>query len=171
MRDATLTILIPVKNPKFLNEFIEENSEILNRYRVMVIDSGGGENLRPISTYYLKKNVSMAEARRIGIDLITTPYTLNLDVDTILPEHYVEEAIGLIRGDVKVVALDYQKCQGHYAFGTSVWETATLKKLYSWSAIDSLCECIRMWRRLIGESKLKMETLPYRAIHLKGDSP
>jgi glycosyltransferase involved in cell wall biosynthesis len=171
MKDSTLTIIIPVKNPKFINEFIEGNTYILNKYRVMVIDSGGGEALRPLSTIYLKKDVDMVTARKIGIDMVSTPFILNLDCDNILPEEYVEKAIALIEGDVKAVAIDYAYpyLLGHLGFGTSLWETAILKKLYSWSKIDSLCECIHMWRRLIGESKLKLETLPYRAIHLKGD--
>lgn len=175
MRDSNLTIVIPVKNPKFLNEFIEGNAYILKKYKVIVIDSGGGEALRTdngIATIYLKRNVDMATARRMDINMVTTPFTLNLDCDNILPEGYVEEAIALIKEDVKAVALDYAYpyLLGHLGFGTSVWETATLKKLYDWSKIDCLCECVRMWRKLIGESKLKLETLPYRAIHLKGDN-
>jgi hypothetical protein len=174
MRDSILTVLIPVKNPKFLNDFIKGNAYILKKYRVMVIDSGGGEALRPdhgIATIYYKRDVDMATARRMGMDMITTPYTLNLDCDNVLPEGYVEEAIALIKGDVKAVAIDYAypHLLGHLGFGTSLWETETLKKLYNWNKSDCLCECVRMWRRLIGESKLKLESLPYRAIHLKGE--
>jgi glycosyltransferase involved in cell wall biosynthesis len=171
MRDSTLTIVIPVKKPLHIERFISENLDYLNKYRVIVIDSGGGEKLSGVATIYLNQNLSLSEARKIGINMVTSPFILNLDSDTILPKNYLNDAFCLLKiEENKVVALDYEISQGHYAFGTSIWKTNILKKLYNYQEKSPLCECVYMWRRLIGESKFKLETLPYRANHLKGDN-
>lgn len=168
MKVDNLTIVIPVKeSPEKVNEFILANMNILSKYLVIVIDSGGGEEFKDYSLY-INKEISMSQARKIGYSLVDTKYTLNLDVDTVLPEHFIEDALMIIECDSKVavLALDYENCQGHYAFGTSLWKTDILKKLYDYIEGNTLCECVYMWRKVL-QNKNKIETLPYRAIHLK----
>ena len=68
---------------------------------------------------------------------------------------------------VVVVAIDYEKPQGHLAFGTSIWRTEVLKQLYDWESEKvGDCECIHMWKK-VHCAGLQIETLPYRAKHLK----
>lgn len=162
-----VTIVIPIKNPRFIKIFINKNLHLFNNYQTIVIDSGGGELIKNYSSIYINQDLTMSQARKMGINLVNTKYTLNLDVDNILPKNYIKEAIVKLNDKVKAVAIDYDRLIGHYGFGTSLWETETLKKLYDYNENDYLCECNRMWKKLIGESNLMLETLPYRAINLK----
>jgi len=169
MYKELITIVIPVKeNPEIVSEFISGNSETLKNCNVITIDTDGGKELKKYGTY-LKKECSMVLARKIGFSLVKTPFLLNLDVDNILPEHYVEDALDILQqfSNVAVVAIDYETCLGHYGFGTSLWRTEVLKKLYDYEQLkEGLCECIYMWRQVLRE-RLRIETLPCRAVHLK----
>ena len=179
-----LTIVIPVKYPPDLERFIRENFKILNASWKVVVDSGGGEQLKALpNTLWIQRQVPMWEARKIGYGEVKTPFTLNLDVDTVLPEGYVQDALNLLRENLcDAIAIDYDPPQGHYAFGTSVWRTNLLRKLYDYppKAVERLikvgeqewitafqngfCECTYIWARLI-RSGGKLETLSYKAIH------
>ena len=181
-----LTIVIPVKDPPDLQRFVRENLEVLSASKKVVVDSGGGEQLgRLPNTLLFHKQVPMWEARRIGYEEVRTPFTLNLDADTILPNGYVLGSLNVLRkNSCDAVAIDYDPSQGHYAFGTSIWRTELLKKLYDYppKAVEKLikvgeqewitafqngfCECTYMWARLI-RSGGRLETLGYKATHLK----
>jgi len=164
-----LSIIVVVKeNPEIVQQFIKGNYELLRKHLLITIDSGGGEDLHPLSAYYEKNHYDLSLARHRGIGIVKTKYVLNLDVDTILPPTYVTEAIAILEADDKVacVAIDYEKLQGHYAFGTSVWRSGVLKQLYDWKCGMGTCECIYMWSKVI-KAGYRLETLPYRARHLK----
>jgi len=181
-----LTIVIPVKDPPDLQRFVKENLEVLSASKKVVIDSRRGEQLgRLPNTLLLQKQVPMWEARRLGYEEAKTPFTLNLDADTILPNGYVLDSLNVLRkNSCDAVAIDYDPPQGHYAFGTSIWRTELLKKLYDYppKAVEKLikvgeqewitafqngfCECTYMWTRLI-RSGGRLETLGYKATHLK----
>jgi len=181
-----LTIVIPVKDPPDLERFIKGNFAILNATCKVVVDSGGGKQLEKLpNTLWIQKQVPMWEARKLGYKEVRTPFTLNLDADTILPEGYVQESLDLLRkGACDAVAIDYDPPQGHYAFGTSIWRTDLLRKLYNYppKTVEKLirvgkqewvtafqngfCECAYMWARLL-RSRGKLETLEYQAIHIK----
>lgn len=166
---SSLSIIVVVKeNPEIVQQFVRGNSELLHKYPLITIDSGGGEALQPLSVYYEKNNYDLSSARKRGIDIIESKYVLNLDADTILPFDYVTEAIRILENNDKVacVAIDYEKLQGHYAFGTSVWRSQILKQLYSWKRGMGTCECVYMWSKVI-KAGYRLETLPYRAKHLK----
>lgn len=181
-----LTVVIPVKDPPNLELFIDSMKWLLSNSKVITCDSGGGEALQEYSWKYIQKQVSMWTARRIGYDLVQTDYILNLDVDTVLPINYVKESLKILREDkADAVAIDYEKLQGHYAFGTSLWKTTILKKLYDFSSNiisdgktikvgfqmysnlnNGWCECTYMFHKL-KQNGYRLETLPYRAKHLK----
>ena len=181
-------MVIPVKDPPDLERFIKGNFAILNATCKVVVDSGGGKQLEKLpNTLWIQKQVPMWEARKLGYEEVRTPFTLNLDADTILPEGYVQESLDLLRESMcDAVAIDYDPPQGHYAFGTSIWRTALLRKLYNYppKAVGKLikvgkqewvtafqngfCECTYMWARLL-RSGGKLETLGYRAIHIRKD--
>lgn len=168
-----LTIVIPVyENPKIIKEFIIGNEKILTENRVIVVNRKGGEELKPFSTKWIYRDTPFWEARREGLDLVETEYTLCLDSDTILPDGYIEEALTILqlRRFVAVVAIDYEDLQGHLAFGTSIWRTAILRGLFDWSKnkdnSPKECECVYMWSK-VRRSKFKVETLDMRAKHLK----
>jgi hypothetical protein len=178
--------VIPVKAPPDLDDFIKGNLSILCVTRKVVVDSGGGESLGQLpNILWLQRQVPMWKARRLGYEEVETPFTLNLDVDTVLPNGYVQESLNILRKNLcEAVAIDYDPPQGHYAFGTSIWRTDLLKKLYDYppKAVEKLikvgeqewitafqngfCECTYMWARLI-RSGGKLESLGYRAIHIK----
>ena len=99
-----------------------------------------------------------------GINKVDTEYILCLDDDTILPEGYIEKALGILKNPrIVAVAIDYEIPQGHLAFGTSIWRTAELKRLYDYEPKDSECECVHMWNKVRG----KLTTLPMVAFHIK----
>jgi hypothetical protein len=181
-----LTIVIPVKASPGLDDFIKGNLSILSVTRKVVVDSGGGGPLGHLSnTVWIQREASMWEARRLGYEEVKTPFTLNLDADTILPDGYVQESLNVLRKNLcDAVAVDYDPPQGHYAFGTSIWRTELLKELYDYppKAVEKLirvgeqewvtafqngfCECTYMWARLI-RSGGRLETLGCKATHLK----
>jgi len=181
-----LTVVIPVKAPPDVDKFIIGNLSILSVTWKVVVDSGGGEPLRHLpNTIWLQREASMWEARRLGYEKVETPFTLNLDADTILPNGYVQESLNILReNSCDAVAIDYNPPQGHYAFGTSIWRTELLKELYDYppKAVEKLikvgehewvtafqngfCECTYMWARLL-RSGGRLGTLGYKATHLK----
>ena len=117
----------------------------------------------------ISRTVGLGKARRECIDKVTTPYCLILDLDTVLPDEYLDYALWILHdnNDVAVVAIDYEKLQGHLAIGTSVWRTKILKKLYDYQNYKGeLCECVFMLHKVL-QNNYKIETLNYRAIHLK----
>jgi len=175
-----------VKDPPDLERFVKGNFSILGATCKVVVDSGGGEPLRQLpDTLWLQRQVPMWEARKIGYEKVKTLFTLNLDADTILPKGYVQESLNVLRRSrCDAVAIDYDPPQGHYAFGTSVWRTDLLRKLYDYPprAVEKLvkvgqrewvtafqngfCECTYMWARLL-RSGGKLESLNHRAIHMR----
>ena len=169
MYKELITIVVPVKeNPNIVSEFISGNSEILNNCNVIIIDTNGGKELKKYGIY-LKKECSMILARKIGLSLVKTPFILNLDIDNVLPKGYLDSALLLLMNNknVAVVAIDYEKCLGHYGYGTSLWQTEILRKLYDYEPLkEGLCECLYMWRQVL-RGHFEIENLPYRAIHLK----
>ena len=186
MHFSSLTIVVPVKNPPNLSLFIKTMEWLLKPNLLIEIDSGGGEALRKFCWRYFEKNCRMWEARKLGYAEVKTDFTLNLDCDTVLPLEYVKGALSLLMdNEADAVAIDYEKLQGHYAFGTSIWKADWLKKLYDYppKPVEKLikvgaqewvtafqcgfCECSYMWSRLLNSGG-RLETLPYyRAKHLK----
>lgn len=183
-----LSIVIPIKNPPDLDCFIKGNTLIFSEHPPIVIDSGGGEALEKFASIYKKENLKFWEARKLGYSFADTPYVLNLDADVIVPNVYIEEAVKLLETKAEAVSIFYEDvahCQGALEFGCSIWKTEILKKLYDFSmntvtdgkivkvgsmAYSTLnhgwCECTYLWRKL-KNSGGRLETLPYRAKHLK----
>jgi hypothetical protein len=171
-----LTILIPcAEKPELVEQSIQENEKLFSSYPIIVVNKEGGQLFNIFALFVFNQNTSWWFARRFGLEFVKTKYVLNLDVDTVLPEGYVEKAIEILetRPEVGAVALNYAKPynQTHLAFGTSIWRTEQLKELYDWrlTVIDqskNLCECRYMWHKLDTKS-LKVETLPMEAKHLK----
>lgn len=172
-----ITILIScLENPQIVLKSIEGNKEIYSKYPMIVVSKSGGEQFKIFSPLFFQQDTSFWFARRFGLEFVKTKYVVCLDVDTILPPQYIESAIELLEKNLKIgaVALDYAPpCnQKHLAFGTSIWRTEELKKLYDWRfafpQLDTkICECLYMWGKL-EKAGLKVETLPMQAIHLKG---
>lgn len=180
-----LTILISCCEEDQLVEWsIRENYTILVKYPIVIVDKKGGdkyislEQQGNMDIQYFDQDSSFWFARRFGLEFVKTEYVLCLDVDTILPEGYVEQAIEILedRPEVGAIALDYAESykQGHLAFGTSIWRTELLKELYDWRLTAdqkiNMCECRYMWNKL-EKKNIKVETLPLEAIHLKGHHP
>jgi hypothetical protein len=184
-----LTILIPVfEKTETVQKFLELNEEILKSNILIVIDSGGGSALKKFAAHYEEfPRGDLGLARRHGINLAETEFIFNLDVDTVVPVSYINDATQILElnKDVFAVALDYENLQGHLAFGTSAWKTDILKKLYDYSIQkvsdgqyvkvgshiysnlnNGWCECTYMWRKLKASGG-RLETLPMRAKHLK----
>jgi len=193
MHFEDLTIVIPIKNPPNLDLFIEENRALLqSRAHKIVIDSGGGNRFQNahdlgfLPLLYEGRDVSLWEARKFGYEYAVTPFTLNLDCDVVLPLQYVEDALVLLRSsEVAAVAIHFDPVKtGHLEFGTSLWKTTILKKLYDYppAPVEKLikvgkqewvtafqcgfCECSYMWSKLLNSGG-KLESLLYRAKHLK----
>jgi hypothetical protein len=167
---SNVTIVIPVReHVEVVQKFVMLNNPILTSNYVIVIDSGGGKPLKKLASHYEFLKCDLSLARKKGIDLVKTKYTLNLDADTILPERYLTEVAEILEDeDIIALAIDYEELQGHLAFGTSIWKTEILKKLYDWSprTAGGVCECVYMWSK-IHKAGGRLETLPYRAKHLK----
>jgi glycosyltransferase involved in cell wall biosynthesis len=183
-----LSVVIPVKNSPSLEVFIKGNLRLLENNEVIVVDSGGGEQLEKLCTKYIKKDVSFWEARKLGYAHVSTQHILNLDCDVVVPEGYVEDALALLQNKAEAVSIFYEDvnhCQGALEYGVSMWKTQVLRQLYDFSldkvmdgkivkvgsmAYSTLnhgwCECTYMWRKL-KLSGGRLETLPYRAKHLK----
>jgi hypothetical protein len=181
-----LTIVTPVKSPRHLDLFIKANEWLLNPNLVIVIDSGGGEQLREYCWRYLQKDVSLWEARKLGYSQVNTKITLNLDCDVVPTLEYVKEAYETLEEDkAEAVSIHFDPIHtGHLEFGVSMWKTEWLKKLYDYppKPVEKLikvgkqewvvafqsgfCECSYMWSKLLSHGG-RLETLPYRAKHLK----
>lgn len=170
-----LTINTPVHaDGEVVERFIKGNERILNKFPLIVVSRGTGDQLKSIAKLFFTQLTSLGFARRFGLEHVDTQYVLNLDVDTILPFDYVIQAVNLMEGNLKVgaVAIDYQELQGHLAFGTSVWHTTLMKQLYDWNLTSNKqggCECLSMWSKLRRNGYL-LESLNYRATHIKGEN-
>lgn len=166
-----LTVVIPTihgRLPHF-GVFVESMSWLFKSAKVIVIDSDDGELIKQFCYEYLKIRAPLCEARKIGILKVKTKFTLNLDDTAVITPNYVREALKLLETipEVYAVAIDYEILIGHYGFGTSIWKTDVLKKLYDWRPDKHLCECTYLWAK-INKSGGRLETLPYyRAKHLK----
>lgn len=146
---------------------------------VLISDEGDYSLLlKKLSQYHGKYLISlsmakgMAQGRKEAIDRVCGIYTVIVDMDTEIPERYIEDAIALLSKDSKLacIAIDYTESQGHYAFGASVWKTEALKKLYDYREGTGWCECIYMYHKVL-QAGYSMDTIgKYRAIHNKGDS-
>jgi cellulose synthase/poly-beta-1,6-N-acetylglucosamine synthase-like glycosyltransferase len=185
-----ITIIIPIKSPQYLDEFIKINKKYFEQCKVMVIDAGGGEKMMQYSTYYLKDSANLTGARKIGYALAQTPYILNLDCDVKIPKGYIDEALLLLQNNPNVGAVsifynNINHCQGALEYGISMWRTELLKRLYDFSfdmtndgkiikireglfatLNNGWCECTYMWRQL-KNAGFKLETLKVKAKHLK----
>jgi len=168
-----------------LDMFISQNLELLKDNIFIVVDSGGGEKLRPYCVLYLNERLPFWEARKLAYKYVTTKFILNLDSDNVPPLDYVKQAMNLLKDDkAEAVAIDYEQPLGHPAFGTSLWKTTWLKEFYDFhpeihdetirvepgkwliTSKNNFCECTYMWHKL-KLSGGRLETLPYRAVHLK----
>jgi cellulose synthase/poly-beta-1,6-N-acetylglucosamine synthase-like glycosyltransferase len=176
-----LTILISCcEEDKLVEKSIQENYEILVKYPLIIVDKKGGDKFISLEQQgnmdiqYFDQNTSFWFARRFGLEFVKTEYVLCLDVDTVLPKGYIEQAIEILESypDVVAIALDYAPphTQGHLAFGTSIWRTEVLKELYTWRLTQGQqfrpCECEYMWRK-IENAHMHLKTLPMQAKHLK----
>lgn len=175
-KDKKITIALPVfEEPEIVAKFIEGNKEILEKYPLIVIDRKGGEPLKEYASFYRKTccptiGLPLGSSRKFLIGRVQTEFTLNLDVDVLLPKNFVKESLKKFEDPkVAVVALDYENLQGHLAFGPSIWRTEILQKLYDWEVRKRECECIYMWGKVRG-AKYKIETLCMRAKHLRSVS-
>jgi glycosyltransferase involved in cell wall biosynthesis len=183
-----LTIVIPVKNPPNLCEFISANRELLTKCKVVVIDSGSGEALKEFADVYIQKIMPLTEARKVGYANVKTEFVMNLDADVAVPKGYVRRAMKLLRKDADAVSIFYEDvnhCQGALEYGCSIWKTEVLKRLYDFTfelvndgrlyqigeqkfstLNNGWCECTYMWRKLKANG-LTLKTLPLRATHLR----
>jgi hypothetical protein len=181
-------MVVPVKNPPDIQAFIVGNANLFKNGSLIVVDSGGGEALEKLAKIYVKKDLKFWEARKLGYSYVQTSYVLNLDCDVVVPEDYVEDSITLLEIKADAVSIFYEDvvhCQGALEFGCSLWKTEVLRRLYDFSmdkvmdgkivkvgsmAYSTLnhgwCECTYMWRKLKNAGG-RLETLPYRAKHLK----
>lgn len=176
----SLTILITCcEEDDMVEKSMQDNYDILLKYPIVIVDKKGGDKFIQFEQQgnydiqYFDQDTSFWFARRFGLEFVKTEYVLCLDVDTVLPKGYVEQAIWTLELDPKVavVALNYSAPtkQDHLAFGTSIWRTDLLKELYDWRLIEQpyfFCECKHMWNK-VAKKGLKVETLPMEATHLK----
>ncbi len=163
-----LSIVLIVKEDKeFVDEMLKYHIELLDSEDVIVIDSGGGEALKHISTSYEKINLSLGKARRYAISKVKNKYTLIVDVDTELPEYFIDDAMEILKRhkDTAVVAIDYNPLQGHLAMGASLWRTEILKEVYNWDDNkNGRCECVTNWGK-VRKKGWHIETLTSHAVH------
>jgi len=183
-----LTISVINKGNVYLGDFIRLNSSLFKKYPVIVIDSGRGEELKEISSFYVKTNLKLHEARKRSIMLCKTEYIFFLDTDEIVPEEYPSKAIEILEKDKRVGAVSiFNKPMDHFGtlpFGVSIWRTKVAKELYDFNpkpvkknfvkvgesywvqGLYFFCECLYMWDKLM-KNGYKLETLDLRATHLK----
>jgi len=165
MKDR-LNIVIPVKDKEeIVSEFIEGNRDTLSKYKIIVINTKGGEQLKQYSYIYINDiegKYTMSKARKLGLGLVDTEYILNLDTHVILPKYYINASIILMdsNNDVGAISIDHKKLMGHLGFGQSIWRTKLLRELYDWKEEykNYCCECFYMWSKLYG-TKYKLETI------------
>jgi hypothetical protein len=187
---SDLSIVTPVKNPPDIRGFIRGNFQLLKQTPLIVIDSGGGKRLGHFATWYFEQCFPFWTARKFGYDKVYTKYVLNLDCDVVVPEGYIKAAIELLDSRADAVSIFYEDvnhCQGALEYGVSIWKTELLKRLYDFSLsivsngnilkvgsqaysdlANGWCECTYMWRKLKTTGG-KLETLPYRAKHLRSE--
>lgn len=152
MIDA-LTICTPVKeDPSIVEKWLKLNRKILDKYPLVVVDRIGGQVLKDVATHYFQVNSGLAFARRFCVEGVTSPYVLCLDADTVVPTLFPDVAVQLLERNphLGAIALDYERLQGHLAFGASVWRADLLRILYTWrlEGNTNLCECFYMWNKL-----------------------
>ena len=173
-RNNTVTLVLPVmEEPEIVAKFVEGNKNILENFPLLVLDLKGGEPLKEYAFFYKKTRcptigMPLGSSRSFLIRRVQTEFTLNLDVDILLPKNFVTKALTKFKDPkVAVVALDYEKSQGHLAFGPSMWRTKILQALYNWEIWKTNeCECIYMWKK-VHKANYKIETLNMQARHLK----
>jgi hypothetical protein len=173
-RNDTVTLVLPVmEEPEVVYKFIEGNKDILKKFPLLVLDLKGGEPLKEYAFFYKKTRcptigMPLGSSRRFLIRRVQTEFTLNLDVDVLLPKNFVTKALTRFADSkVAAVALDYENSQGHLAFGPSLWRTKILQELYNWEIWKTKeCECIYMWKKA-HQANYKIKTLNMRAKHLK----
>lgn len=156
-----VSIVIPVKDKEeIVSKFIEGNKDILSKYKVIVVNNKGGDELKQFSHIYINGKDNLSDARRIGINLVKTEYILNLDTHVILPKHYINASIILLdtNKEIGAISIDHEKLMGHLGFGQSIWRTKLLKELYDWNIDTNVCECNYLWGKL-NKTKYKLETL------------
>jgi cellulose synthase/poly-beta-1,6-N-acetylglucosamine synthase-like glycosyltransferase len=172
----SLTIIIPVyEHPSVIAKFLIGNKKILAKYPIVIVVKGRSQELEelPNCTATVNNDATFWEARRIGLRDVKTKYVLNLDVDTILPDGYIERAIEWLEDCPKVgiVTINYQKPynQNHGAFGTSIMRTGDMKKLYDYNPKNypyCQCECKYMQDKIL-KSDMGTVTLDLLAVHIK----
>lgn len=175
-----LTIVIPCfESEAMVHRCVIANLDVLQRYRVIILNKTGGERFRDfIWPMLFNMGASFWFSRRFGYEFVRTEYILNLDVDTILPDGYVEKAIQIMDSDLSIgaVALDYAApfMQSHLAFGTSIWRTVELRALYDWRMTsgqsEDLCECRYMFKKVEAMGKRVVSIDGMSAVHMKGES-
>jgi cellulose synthase/poly-beta-1,6-N-acetylglucosamine synthase-like glycosyltransferase len=178
-KDNKVTIVLPVsEETEVVDKFVNSNKEILKKHSLLVVDKKGGDILKGHATFYRKTSCPtigwpLGSSRRFLIRRVQTEFTLNMDVDVMLPTNFIQESLKKFKDpQVAAVALDYEKPQGHLAFGPSIWRTKLLQKLYDWEYLKTgKCECLYMWAKL-RKAEYKLETLDMSAKHIKswGDS-
>jgi hypothetical protein len=152
INNKILTVVLPLKeNQEILEKFIEGNRELLTNYPLIVIGFG-----------------NLPEARKYGISLVQTSFTLNLDSDVIIPLDFIEEALKEFQDDkVVVISIPYESdIQGHLPFGPSLWRTEILQELYDWEFGKGDCECRYMWEK-VKSLGYKIVELDMKAKHLR----
>jgi hypothetical protein len=171
-----LTIVVPCdETAEIVVSSLVQNYELYKTYPVIVVNKRGGEPFRQLANARIfDQDTPFWFARRFAYEFVKTPFTLNLDVDTVLPKDYVHEALELLktpRAKVGAVGLDYAEPynQSHIAFGTSLWRTELLRRLYLWRLTpdqEKTCECLFMWTQAVNAG-YEVETFPEPAKHLK----
>ena len=178
-KDNGVTIVLPVfEEPEVVAMFLNCNREILQQHPLFVVDLKGGEILKGYAAFYRKTSCPtiawpLGSSRRFLIRRVQTEFTLNLDVDVLLPNNFVSESLKKFKDPlVAAVSINYYGHHTHLPFGPSIWRTKILQKLYDWEHWKlKNCECLYMWNKL-RKAEYKLETLDMRAKHLKywGDS-
>lgn len=172
-----LTIVVPCdERPEVVVSGLVQNLELYKTYPIIVVNKRGAEPFRQLPNAHIfeQPDTPFWFARRFAYEFVKTPFTLNLDVDTVLPKNYVSNALELLKTPgvkVAAVALDYAEPynQTHLAFGTSVWRTELLRRLYNWRLTpdqEKTCECLHMWTQVVNAG-YEIESFPEPAKHLK----
>lgn len=92
--DRKITIALPVfEEPEVVAKFVNSNKEILKKHPLIVIDRKGGDILKEYASFYRKTSCPtigwpLERSRRFLIRRVQTEFTLNLDVDVLLPKTF-----------------------------------------------------------------------------------
>lgn len=171
-----LTIVIPVKDKEeTVDKFIEGNKEILTNFKVITVDTNGGNKLKKYSFVYIddiEDKYTMPKARILGVSLVDSKYVLNLDTHVILSKEYIIKSISLLDNDdnIGAISIEHKRLMGHLGFGQSIWRTQLLKELYDYREEYNKysCECVYMWNK-INVTKYRLETIDnIRCEHIRG---